>query len=256
MASTVSTHDERFRVNRVQKTVFARRERQLLNWLCARMPASVMPDHLTLIGVGGAVLIFASYIVSGDSPAWLWVASFGFIVHWFGDSLDGSLARHRRSERPIYGYFLDHTVDAICNLMIMAGIGFTPWVRMDVALFTLIGYYLLCMYVFINNHVSGVFQLSFIWFGPTELRLCLIAINTWMYFCGRIGFRLGGQFFTYYDLVLFGAALIFTTIFVLRVLAGIRDLRETARPAVAGPIAFPSPPAAQSASRNPSSAAK
>ena len=90
-----------------------------------------------------------------DSRWWLWVASLGFVVHWLGDSLDGSLARYRRCERPLYGYFLDHTVDAICNFLVMAGLGFSPWVRMDTALFTLIGYYLLCMYVFINNQVSG-----------------------------------------------------------------------------------------------------
>jgi len=217
-----------------------------------------MPDHLTVIGVGGSVLVFTSYVASGDSALWLWAASFGFIVHWFGDSLDGSLARHRHIERPIYGYFLDHTVDAICNLMIMVGLGFTPWVRMDVALFTLIGYYLLCIYVFINNHVSGVFQLSFLGFGPTEIRLALIAINVWMFFDGRNGFTINGQSFTYYDLLLLFAGMMFTAVFIVRMLAGIRELRDSARSGAAAPsaIAFPSTGPGQSASRKASSAAK
>ncbi len=241
-------------MTRVQKTVFTTRERQILNWFCARMPAAIMPDHLTLVGVAGAVMVFAGFLLSSDSRWWLWLAVAGFVVHWFGDSLDGSLARFRRIERPLYGYFLDHTVDAICNLLLMAGLGCTPWVRMDVALFTLIGYYLLCMYVFINNQVSGVFQLSFIWLGPTELRFALIAISIWMFFSGWIGFSIEGQRFSYYDVLLLTAAVGFTTVFLLRVLSGIRELRER------GPDNTPANALAirpvQSASRNSVSRAK
>ena len=218
-----------FRVRRVQTNIIAIKERQLLTWLCSRMPLWVTSDRLTLFGVAGAIVVFASDLLSRSNPAFLWLASLGFVIHWFGDSLDGSLARYRREERPIYGYFLDHTVDAICNLMIMAGLGFTLHVRMDVALFTLVGYYLLCMYVFINNHISGVFQLSFLGFGPTELRLCLIAINTGMIFAGHAGFMLGGQFFSYYDAVLMFAGTTFTAIFIVRVLIGIGELRDPAR---------------------------
>lgn len=255
MVPTMAVQGGRFRVTRVQTNVFARRERQFLDWLCARLPARVMPDHLTLLGVAGAVLILASYVASRFNPAFLWLASVGFVVHWFGDSLDGSLARHRRIERPIYGYFLDHTVDAICNLMIMAGIGLSLNVRMDVALFALVGYYLLCMYVFINNHLSGVFQLSFLGFGPTELRLCLIAINTWMFFAGHVGVTIDGEFFSFYDGVLFAAGAAFTIIFVVRMLSGIRDLRDPAR---SGAVAKPAQgvPPAHNASMNRSSAAK
>jgi archaetidylinositol phosphate synthase len=227
--STAGVQPGRFRVNRIQTNVVARRERQLLNWTCERLPTWVMPDHLTILGVAGAILVLASYVASRANPMFLWLSSFGLLIHWFGDSLDGSLARHRRIERPIYGYFLDHTVDALCNLMIMAGIGITLHVRMDVALFALIGYYLLCIYVFINNHLSGVFQLSFLGFGPTELRLCLIAINTWMFFSGHLGMSFKGEFFSAYDGVLLFAGLVFTVIFVVRMLVGIRDLRDPAR---------------------------
>ena len=228
MAPTVIARDGRFRAARVQRNVVARRERQLLDWLCRKLPAWVMPDHLTFVGVDGAVLVLASYVASRYNPWFLWLASVGLVIHWFGDSLDGSLARHRRIERPLYGYFLDHTVDAICNLMIMAGIGFTLHVRMDVALFALVGYYLLCMYVFINNHVHGVFQLSFLGFGPTELRLCLVAIDTWMFFAGHSGVVIAGQFFSYYDGVLAFAGVSFTAIFVACMLRGIFSLRDPA----------------------------
>ncbi len=103
------------------------------------------------------------------------------------------VARFRGIERPIYGYFVDHTVDALGNLIIMIGFGLTLYIRMDVSLFALLGYFLLCMYVFINNHLSGVFQLSFVGMGPTELRLCLVALNTWMFFGGPENFKFAGQ---------------------------------------------------------------
>jgi archaetidylinositol phosphate synthase len=96
-------------------------------------------------------------------------------------------------QRPKYGYFLDDSVDAFCNFFIMTGLGVTLYVRMDVALFVLIGYYMLCMYVFLNNHVTGMFQLSFLALGPTELRIGLIGINTWMFAQGKIGGTIGGS---------------------------------------------------------------
>ena len=258
MALTSATQDGRFRVKRVQRTFFSRRERMVLNWLCARMPAWVMPDHLTLVGIGGAMIALVSYVASNFGRWGFCAASFGLFLHWFGDSLDGSLARHRGSERPIYGYFLDHTVDAITNFLIMTGLGFSPFVRMDASLFALIGYYLLSIYVFINNHVSGVFQLSFVGFGPTEIRIALIIINTWMFFAGRVGLTLGGDFFSWYDIVLLLAGLAFTTLFLLRMQSGIRELREPTRSGAAAfnGASFPTPVPPQSASRKASSAGK
>ncbi len=221
-----SKRTSEFRVTRIQLNVVARRERQLLTWLCGRLPLSVTPDHLTALSVVGAVVVLASYVGTRQSPAFLWLASLGFVLNWFGDSLDGSLARYRGIERPSYGYFLDHTIDALNNLLMMIGLGATPFVRMDVALFALVGYYLLCIYVFINNHLSGVFQLSFLGCGPTELRLCLVAINTAVFFYGAGGWWLNGEFVSVCDLILIGAGLAFIGLFVTRVAAGIRALRN------------------------------
>lgn len=226
MSDRTTVESRPFRVTRIQANVIARSERKLLTWLCARLPAWVTPDGLTALSVAGAVLIFASDIVSRWAPLALWVSSVGLLVNWFGDSLDGSLARFRHIERPQYGYFLDHTVDALCNLLIMTGLGFTLGVRMDVSLLALIGYYLLCMYVFINNHVSGVMQLSFLGFGPTELRICLVAINLAMYFFGPVGIRLGLQVFSVYDGLLLFAAAIFLLLFLKNIAVGAARLRR------------------------------
>jgi archaetidylinositol phosphate synthase len=213
---------------RVQSNIVAVRERQLLNYLCARLPDWVTPDGLTIFGVVGAFTVFAGYAGSRYDPGFLWLATLGFIIHWFGDSLDGSLARHRRIERPKYGYFLDHSVDAFCNFFIMAGLGLTLYVRMDVALFVLIGYFMLCMYVFLNNHVTGMFQLSFLALGPTELRIGLIGINTWMFTQGNIGAAIGGEFVSVYDVALTAVGIGFVLVFTYRMLGTIAVLRREA----------------------------
>ncbi len=221
--------DRTFHVTRVQGNIVARRERQLLDWLCKRLPAFVTPDSLTALSVIGAIVVFAGYVASRNQPAFLWVASSGLVINWFGDSLDGSLARHRHIERPIYGYFLDHTVDALCNLLIMAGLGFSRDVSMAAALFALIGYFLLCIYVFINNHVSGVFRLSFLWGGPTELRFMIICLNTGMFFAPHAGVTLGGSFVSVYEALVLLAGTVLTLIFVYRMALGIHEFRDPAR---------------------------
>ena len=221
--------DGTFRVKRIQENLVARRERQLLDWLCARLPAFVTPDMLTMLSVIGALVTFASYVASRGILWFLWIASLGIVINWFGDSLDGSLARHRHIERPIYGYFLDHTVDALCNLLIMAGLGFSRDVAMAAALYALIGYFLLCIYVFINNHVSGVFRLSFLWGGPTELRALIVCLNTGMFFAPAAGFTIAGSFVSLYDALVLLAGTVLTLIFVYRMALGIIDLRDPAR---------------------------
>jgi phosphatidylglycerophosphate synthase len=210
---------------RVQKNILASGERALLNWLCLHMPRAVTPDCLTGVGVVGAAIVLSGYVGSRFDPAFFWLATLGFVVHWFGDSLDGSLARYRRVERPRYGYFLDHSVDAICNFMIMVGLGLSAYIRLDVALFVLLGYFMLCMYVFLYNHVSGNFQLSFLALGPSELRVGLIAINCWMYFVGDAKVLVGRATFSPYDLVLGGAGIVFVVLFVVNLLIVARRLR-------------------------------
>jgi len=212
--------------SRVQENILARRERDFLNWLCLHMPRAVTPDRLTGVGAGGAALAFAGYVASRLHPAFFWLATLGIVTHWFGDSLDGSLARYRQIDRPRYGYFLDHSVDALCNLTIMTGAGLSAYIRLDVALFALLGYFMLCMYVFLYNHVSQRFQLSFLALGPTELRVGLISINCWMYCAGDSRIAIGRETFSPYDLVLCGAGLVFICLFAVNVFQGTRKLRR------------------------------
>ena len=147
----------------------------MLNWLAERMPARVMPDHMTLLGVLAALGIGAAYWLSGRDPAWLWVASGLLVVHWLGDSLDGTLARVRRIERPKYGYYLDHLVDAGATIAIGAGLGLSPYMGLATGLAVVIAYLALSINTYLETQVFGVFSLGYGRFGPTEARVGLIA---------------------------------------------------------------------------------
>ena len=167
-------------LSRIQENWLAARERRLLNWLCSRMPPWVTPDRLTLLGMVGAFMIFVGYVASGLAASWLLLAIAGYVVQWFGDSMDGSIARYRHIERPSYGYFIDHSCDGLATLLILAGIGLSPFVTMDVALVALAGYLLLSIHAYLSARVLGEFKLSYLAAGPTELRLMLIALTVMM----------------------------------------------------------------------------
>jgi len=174
------------------------------------MPAFVTPDRLSALGFAGALLVLAGYGASRVSAAWLWVAVAGYGLHWFGDSLDGSLARHRRIERPRFGHFLDHSLDAGGNALGMVGLGATRFVRMDVALFALTGYLLLTVHVLLRLRATGAMQLSFAGGGPTELRLGLVAGTVAMALIGPWPWRSG---WSCYDVGVGAVGLLFWILF-------------------------------------------
>lgn len=171
-------------ISRIQKNLLATSERRLLNWLCSRMPAWVKPDLLTATGVIGAIVVFLGYMASTFTTGWLYLAIAGYVIQWFGDSMDGSLARYRHIERPSFGYFIDHSCDGIATVLILIGIGLSPFVQIEVALVALVGYLLLCIHAFLAARVLGELRLSFVAAGPTELRLFLIALTVAMIVVG------------------------------------------------------------------------
>ena len=159
-------------------------ERPALRWLSAHLPAWVTPDACTAIGVFGALITLVSYVLSGTDRDFLWLASFGFVVNWFGDSLDGNLARFRRIERPAYGFYVDHTTDALSQTMIFLGLGLTPYVSFAAACLALIAYLMLSVLAYVQTCVTGEFKISYGRLGPTEIRALAILLNTTMYAFG------------------------------------------------------------------------
>jgi archaetidylinositol phosphate synthase len=160
-------------------------ERPALKWLAAHMPAWVSPDMMTVLGVVASMMIFISYTLTHISPDFLWLANLGFILNWMGDSLDGTLARHRNIERPRYGFLIDHWVDAISTLLIFMGLGLSPYVDLTVASFGIIAYLLLSIMVYLITYVTGVFNIANLGFGPTEIRVFAILANTAIFLIGN-----------------------------------------------------------------------
>jgi archaetidylinositol phosphate synthase len=204
---------------RVNESLLAPLERPALKWLAASLPGWVTPDICTAIGIFGALVIMVSYALSMINRNFLWLASLGFVINWFGDSLDGTIARHRHIERPIYGFFLDHTTDAFNELMIFLGLGLTPYVSFTVACLALIGYLLLSVLVYVRTCVMGEFKISSNKMGPTEFRVMTILLNTGMYFGGvhRMSLTAGvfGQLaFSVYDIIVAAFALMLLYLFV------------------------------------------
>jgi phosphatidylglycerophosphate synthase len=189
-------------------------ERPALRWLAARMPAWVTPDSCTLVGVAGALLTATGYGLSNLHPGFLWLASLGFIINWLGDSLDGTLARFRRVERPSYGYFVDHTTDLLCQTMILMGLGSTPFVSFHIACLMLISYLLLSGMVYLRTYVSGEFKISYGGWGPTESRAVAILLNTVMYFLGVQQLHVFNFVISIYDIAVITIALVLFSFFL------------------------------------------
>jgi archaetidylinositol phosphate synthase len=204
---------------RVNDILLGSLERPALIWLAVHMPSWVTVDMCTIIGVVGALVITISYGLSSLNRNFLWLASLGFVINWFGDSLDGTLARFRHIERPIFGFFIDHTVDAFSEALIFLGLGITPYINFALSSLALVGYLLLSVLVFIRTCVSGEFKISYGKLGPTEIRVLAIMLNTYMYFGGvrtstiRIGIL--GQFsYSPYDLIIAFNALLLLYFFI------------------------------------------
>jgi archaetidylinositol phosphate synthase len=215
---------------RTSEFVLKRFERWALPRLAARLPERVMPDHLTLLGLLASTTVAVAYGLTNRNPAWLWVASAALVVNWFGDSLDGSLARYRRIERPRYGYYLDHITDAYSTLAIALGLGFSPYMLLAVGLAIGLAYLLLSVNVYLETHVFGEFRFSYGNLGPTEVRLLLIALNTVALTLGPLSFGVAGMGATVFDIAGLAATLGMLGMLLARVIANLRALARLEPP--------------------------
>ena len=132
--------EEQHQAKRIQTSILNPLEKKVLVYLAERMPARMQSDQLTLIGFLGALIVALGYALSNLNLNWLWLASFGFVVNWFGDSLDGTLARVRGTQRKTYGFFIDHNVDVINECIMFAGVGLSPLVNMTFMAGVLVAY--------------------------------------------------------------------------------------------------------------------
>ena len=206
--------------------VTTRFEAWALPRLAAGLPAWVLPDHLTLVGLVAATGIAVAYILSGRSPIWMWGASVGLVVHWLADSLDGTLARVRHIERPRYGFYVDHLSDAYSTFAIGLGLGLSPYMLLAVSLAIVVAYLVLSINVYLETHVFGEFRYGYGIIGPTEIRILLIVLNAVAAIAAGLPFNLFGIGMTVFDLLGIGAALGMTGMLIHRVARNLRTLAD------------------------------
>lgn len=187
---------------RVNKIILGFIERPVLAWLAKRMPAWVTPDKLTLLGLFGTILTSISYYLTNFNPLYLWLASIGLVINWFGDCLDGTIARYRKIERPKYGFFVDHVMDGIGETLVVFGIALSPYVNFNVAMVALIGYLLMGNLVYITTFIRGIFRISYLGLGPTEVRVILIIMNALAFYLGNRMVEASWGVYSIYDYIL------------------------------------------------------
>lgn len=167
---------------RMQESFTARAERKALAWLAVRLPARVNSDHLTLLGFVAMILAGASYALARSNRAGLVLATIFLALNWFGDSLDGTLARLRKQLRPRYGFYVDHMVDTFGGFFLMGGLAISGIVDWRIALGMFIAFLMLSVQVYLATYTVGTFRLSFAKFGPTEIRILLALGNVTLWF--------------------------------------------------------------------------
>jgi phosphatidylglycerophosphate synthase len=196
----------------------------------------VTPNHLAAVGALAALGAGAALARSSFGSGWLWAASAFLAVNWFGDSLDGTLARVRRIERPRYGYYLDHITDAFASAAVGLGIGLSPYVSFSAATLVVLGYLALSINVYLEAGVFDLFRLGYGRIGPTEVRIILVIANAALAVGYAAGFPAVAGNLKLPDALAIAAAAGMLAILAARVARNLARLAALEpRPATAGP---------------------
>lgn len=195
-------------LTRAQSSLLSKSETVALERLARWIPQSWTPDHLTAIGVFGAALVLAGYTLANTSAIWIWLANLGLVINWFGDSLDGTIARVRKIERPNYGYYLDQTIDTVSSLFVAVGLGLSPFFRLDIVLLVLVSYHMLSIHSFVRAVVTREHSLDMAGLGTTEFRIAIFVTGLLILVLGAQQHELYGIAFSWCDvLALFAVCL-------------------------------------------------
>ena len=162
---------------RINDSLLGALERPTLAWMVQTLPKWVTPDQLTAFGFIGALVAAAGYIASSWSIQFLWFACLGLTMNWWGDSLDGTLARYRSIERPRYGFFVDQTSDIFSQALLFLALGASPCTHFAISCLGLIALQMALAYSLIVLHVRDSYRITYLGIGITEIRVLLIAGN-------------------------------------------------------------------------------
>ncbi len=214
---------------RIQTSILNRAEKVALVWLAERQPRWVTSDMLTWFGVFGSVVCAVGFALGNINLNYLWISCLGLFINWYGDSLDGTLARVRQTQRPKYGFFIDHSLDAITVSFMCAGAGLSPLFRFDIALLVLALYLILSIYTYIGTIIKGEFRLTYASMGPTEFRLVIILLNVlYMYIAPlrQWSCNVGSQHLGLFDVIGLVIALVLATMWTSQFLKDRKVLSE------------------------------
>ncbi len=167
---------------RVQEALTAPVERKVLACLALHLPAWVNSDHLTVLGFAAQLLAGTAYALARWNRYALLAATFFIALNWFGDSLDGTVARIRKRQRPRYGFYVDHMIDSFGACSLLGGLAISGYLHWQVAIAMLTAFLVLSIEVYLSTYTLGSFQLSYWKFGPTEIRILLAIGNMVLFF--------------------------------------------------------------------------
>src|SRR5208283_2194744 len=173
-------------LNRKNSSFLAHSEQKLIQWILPRIPARTTSLHLTGFGMVGSFAAAVALIGCNWSHLWLPIVALGISINWFGDSLDGALARFRNEERPRFGFLVDHTCDLFSTIMLIVAFGFSPFLSLVAALSVLLCYLLFSSYTYIRAAAHHVHQMSYLGLGGTEFRILMIG---WSYLAAFLEVR-------------------------------------------------------------------
>ena len=202
---------------RVQLTLVTVAEKKALRWLAARMPRWVNSDHLTLLGFVAQFFVGASYALAAFDNRFLLLANGFLALNWFGDSLDGTLARFRNRQRPRYGFYVDHIIDSFGAVFLCGGLALSTYMSPMVAALMLTAFLMLSIETYLATYCVGKFNLGHFLFGPTEIRIILAIGNVALLWKPHVHFL--GSIYPLFDL---GGVIASIGMFFMLVVSAIR----------------------------------
>lgn len=213
---------------RIQTSILNKAEKKALIWLAERQPSWVTSDTLTYLGVAAAILYAVFCWMACINVNFFWASSLCLVLNWYGDSLDGTMARVRQTQRPKYGFFIDHSLDALTTCLFCIGLGLSPLMKLSISLFIMGGYLCMSIYTYLSTIVMGSFRLTYASLGPTEMRLIIIAVCLlYIYFpMDNISLNLWGVELTPYDCI---GAVVAAALFLIYIISLSKDLRKLAK---------------------------
>jgi len=206
---------------RHQLSILTPLEKITLRWLAERMPAWVNSDHLTVLGFAGMILTGLSYYLAQYNPLFLLAGIVCLAINWFGDSLDGTLARLRNRQRPRYGFYVDHIVDAFGIAFVLLGLGLSGYMSPSIAMGFLIAYFLMNIEIYLATYTLGIFKLSYGLMGPTELRVIVCIGNLVM--LTRKTVKIGEQYHLLADV---GGVVAIVGILLIAIVSSIKNTKR------------------------------